>query len=107
MCTPRWQVGGPSMKKHFRAGSVIGAVTCAMFSGSAFAADMPVFRESTVIPVPVYSWTGLYLGVHGGWGIGNAHFSNIDIEVGDHATNGGLVGGHIGYNWQMGYSWLI
>src|SRR5262245_9613331 len=108
MRTPGGRLGACQMKRHFCAGSVIGAVTCAMFSGSALAADMPVPGASTVIPVPVYTWTGFYVGLHGGWGFGNAHLNNnTDIVLNDHATNGGLVGGHIGYNWQMGYSWLI
>ena len=95
------------MKKCLLAGVVIGAVTVAL-TGSVVAADMPVPGASTVIPVPVYSWSGFYIGLHGGWGFGNAHLSNnTAIELDDHATNGGLVGGHIGYNWQMGYSWLI
>jgi outer membrane immunogenic protein len=95
------------MKRYFRAGSVIGAITCAMFSGSVLAADMPVLRESTVIPVPTYSWSGFYIGVHGGWGFGNVSFTRTAFDIGDHTMDGGLFGGHIGYNWQMGYSWLM
>jgi outer membrane immunogenic protein len=95
------------MKRHFRAGSVIGAVTCAMFSGSAFAADMPVLRESTVIPVPVFSWTGFYVGFHGGWGFGDVTFIKTAVDLDNHTMDGGLAGGHIGYNWQMGYNWLF
>jgi outer membrane immunogenic protein len=95
------------MKLFFRAGSVIGAVVCAMVSGSALAADMPVLRESTVIPVPTYSWSGFYIGVHGGWGFGNVDFSRTQFDIGGHTMDGGLFGGHIGYNWQIGYSWLV
>jgi outer membrane immunogenic protein len=95
------------MRKFLRAGSVIGAVTCAMISGSVLAADMPVLRESTVIPVPVYSWSGFYMGVHGGWGFGDVDFTRTAFDIGGHTMDGGLFGGHIGYNWQMGYSWLI
>ena len=93
------------MKKYLLAAVVIGAITGGVVD--AFAADMPVTRESTVIPVPVYSWSGFYLGLHGGWGFGNVHFSNTIADIGDHTMDGGLVGGHIGYNWQMGPSWLI
>src|SRR5207253_7153024 len=86
------------------AGVVIGAVTTAM-ADAVVAADMPVMPAP--IPVPVYSWSGLYIGVHGGWGFGNVHFSNSSVEIGDHTTDGGLAGGHIGINWQMSPSWLI
>jgi outer membrane immunogenic protein len=92
------------MKKCLLAGGVIGAVTVAM-TGTVVAADMPVMRAP--IPVPVYTWTGFYVGLHGGWGNGNVSFSNTSADIGDHTTGGGLAGGHIGYNWQMGYSWLF
>jgi outer membrane immunogenic protein len=95
------------MTKYFHAGSVIGAVTCAMFSGSVLAADIPVLRESTVIPVPVITWSGFYAGAHGGWGFGRVTFIKTPFDLLNHTMDGGLVGGHIGYNWQMGYSWLI
>jgi outer membrane immunogenic protein len=95
------------MKKYPLAGSVIGAITCAMLSGSAFAADMPVLRESAPIPVPVYSWSGFYIGFHGGWGFGDVNFTKTGADLDNHTIDGGLFGGHIGYNWQMGYSWLF
>jgi outer membrane immunogenic protein len=95
------------MKKHWLAAG-IGAVTCAMISGPVPAADLPVSGPSTVIPMPVFSWTGFYIGVHGGWGFGDVGFHNSStFDIGDHTMDGGLAGGHIGYNWQMGYSWLI
>src|SRR5262249_33261980 len=92
------------MKKYLLAGVVIGAITVAM-ADSVVAADMPVMPAP--IPVPVYSWSGLYIGFHGGWGFGNNHFRNSTVDIVDHTMDGGLAGGHIGYNWQMGYSWLI
>jgi outer membrane immunogenic protein len=99
------------MKRYFRAGTVIGAATCAVFcamvSDSAFAADMPVLRESTVIPVPVYSWSGFYVGAHGGWGFGDVDFSKTLFDIGGHTMDGGIAGGHIGYNWQMRSTWLF
>jgi outer membrane immunogenic protein len=94
------------MKKCLLAGVVIGAIA-ASHSGSVVAADMPVMRESTVIPVPVYSWSGFYVGVHGGWGFGDVNFIKTSIDLANHTIDGGLAGGHIGYNWQMGSSWLI
>jgi outer membrane immunogenic protein len=94
------------MKKYLPAGVVIGAVAAAM-TGSVVAADMPVTRESTVIPVPVYSWSGFYVGLHGGGGFGDVTFTNTPFDLGNHTIDGGLVGGHIGYNWQMSSSWLL
>lgn len=45
-------------------------------------------------------WTGLYAGIHGGGGIGSLGSSLL--ADGDVSTSGGLLGGHIGYNIQMG-----
>ena len=92
------------MKRNLLAGVVISAVTAVM-TGSVVAADMPVVQAP--IFVPVYSWNGFYVGLHGGWGFGNVRFNNNIADIGDHTMDGGLVGGHIGYNWQMGPSWLI
>jgi outer membrane immunogenic protein len=95
------------VKKYLLAGVVIGAVAGDVVAGPAFAADMPVLRESTVIPVPVYSWSGFYLGVHGGWGFGDVNFTKTGFDIANHTIDGGLFGGHIGFNWQMGSSWLL
>jgi outer membrane immunogenic protein len=96
------------MNRYLRAsaviGAVAGAVTCAM-TGSVVAADMPV--TTAPIYVPVYSWSGFYIGFHGGWGFANVHFTNTVADIGDHTMDGGLAGGHIGYNWQMSPSWLV
>jgi outer membrane immunogenic protein len=94
------------MKKYLLAGVVIGAIAAAV-TGSVVAADMPVMRESTVIPVPVYSWSGFYVGLHGGGGFGDVTFTNTGSDIDNHTIDGGLVGGHIGYNWQMSSSWLL
>jgi outer membrane immunogenic protein len=69
-------------------------------ASSALAADLPTHKAPPA-PAPYYAppaftWTGFYIGVNGGWGFSgtqNNSFGNI---------NGGLVGGTIGYNYQMG-----
>jgi outer membrane immunogenic protein len=53
-------------------------------------------------------WTGLYAGVHGGGGWANTSFprgwaDNTGVAVlpdPSQRSSGGLVGGHLGYNWQ-------
>src|ERR1700723_2209440 len=69
-------------------------------ASSALAADLPPHKAPPA-PAPFYTpppftWSGFYVGVNGGWGFSgtdNNSFGNI---------NGGLVGGTVGYNYQMG-----
>ncbi|MGO8912665.1 MAG: outer membrane protein [Bradyrhizobium sp.] len=73
---------------------------------SANAADMPVKAVPAPVVAQVYNWTGLYVGVNGGWGWGQqdplAPFSNrFDRTSFD--INGGMVGGTIGAQVQQGY----
>ncbi|MBV8746195.1 MAG: porin family protein [Xanthobacteraceae bacterium] len=76
--------------------------------GTALAADLPArtyTKAPAVMPVAVYNWTGFYLGLEGGGSWGSS--KHVDQLTGLDDTprynvNGGLVGGTIGYNWQMG-----
>jgi len=70
--------------------------------GSASAADiarrMPA-KAPVYIP-PVFSWTGPYIGINGGGGFGRSSFS-APFPSSNFNTSGGLVGGTLGYNWQV------
>jgi outer membrane immunogenic protein len=68
-------------------------------AGAAAAADLPPAGTYYKPPafVPAYTWSGFYLGINGGGGLG---WSNWDTAGGFH-TSGGLVGGTIGYNYQI------
>jgi len=65
---------------------------------AAMAADLPTHKAppayTAPYTAPAYNWTGFYLGVNGGYGIGTSS------AFGD--PNGGLIGGTIGYNYQIG-----
>jgi len=83
--------------------------------GSASAADMAVKARPMPLPDPVFSWTGFYIGVHGG---GAWFDKNWDAPLTATNINGGcpgcprniasqsasswLAGGQIGYNFQSG-----
>jgi len=64
-----------------------------------------------------WSWTGLYAGVHAGWGwsrdtsgtstTGLSGFPIALIAQHDLGANGPLFGGHLGYNWQIDPRWVI
>jgi opacity protein-like surface antigen len=79
-------------------------------SGSAFAADIAV-KAPLPAPVPVYSWTGWYVGGNVGAGFGHAttDFNAAPVAVTAASDiqypSGFTGGGQIGYNWQ--YSPLI
>jgi outer membrane immunogenic protein len=47
--------------------------------------------------IPVYNWTGFYLGINGGYGWGRSNWTAFGLDA---DPRGGLVGGTIGYNWQ-------
>ncbi|HXX26325.1 MAG TPA: outer membrane protein [Pseudolabrys sp.] len=74
---------------------------------SASAADLPRRAAPAPIytPVPVYNWTGFYVGINGGGAFGHASVSNAFGSQGFDA-DGGLVGGTLGYNWQVG-QWVL
>jgi outer membrane immunogenic protein len=78
---------------------VLLAALMAGVASSALAADLPTRKAppapQVYAPPPVFSWTGLYVGVNGGWGGGTGG--------GDFGSpTGGLVGGTVGYNYQIG-----
>ena len=72
-----------------------------------FAADLPRPAYKAPFRNPVYvapfSWTGLYVGINGGYGWGKTNWTFTGIgSTGDFNTKGGLVGGTVGYNLQTG-----
>jgi outer membrane immunogenic protein len=64
------------------------------------AADMPVLEPIAVVEVPLFTWTGGYIGVQGGYAWADGELSDGTDIVSDD-FNGGLFGGYIGYNWQF------
>ena len=93
--------------------AAIGLCAAIGVSGSAFAADLPPRpapqAPAVYLPVlPVYNWSGVYVGVNGGWGWGNAKFTipeqpGFPTGVSDTINDsGGVAGGTVGVNWQTG-----
>jgi outer membrane immunogenic protein len=87
------------MKRLVLAG--LGALAVMTMVGSASAADLPR-RQAMPTKAPLYeapyNWTGFYVGINGGYGWGTS-----DVAApGSFDTTGGLIGGTLGYNWQMG-----
>ena len=51
-----------------------------------------------------YNWTGAYVGLNGGWRLGRSISSRRRGRLLD--TSGGLIGGTLGYNYQVGQAVL-
>jgi outer membrane immunogenic protein len=83
---------------------VLLAALMAGVASSAMAADLPTRKAPPAPQVyaapPIFTWTGFYVGVNGGWGggMGGKDFGNV---------NGGLVGGTVGYNYQLNNQFVI
>src|SRR5215831_11082973 len=80
---------------------------------SASAADLsmpPIYK----VPPPAYfTWSGWYVGLNGGGGWGQtSHTATVNAiglpaaTTGNFNTSGGIAGGTIGYNYQLG-QWLL
>jgi outer membrane immunogenic protein len=71
--------------------------------GVASAADLPMKAMPYVAPPPPFSWSGFYIGGNAGAGIllDQGFLSQTGLLADRHGF-GGLAGGQVGYNWQMG-----
>lgn len=97
------------MKKIFAAAAAMLFATTV--AGSA--ADLAV--KAAPMPAPVWSWTGFYLGVHGGgaWGTTESTLTSVTggglavpvgLPIAQNSRSGFLGGGQIGYNYQSGWA---
>lgn len=94
--------------------TILAAVALAVGAAApAVAADLPARAPATYTKAPAiveaaYDWSGFYVGINGGGGIGKVDWS-LDDGTGDegsHNLSGGTVGGQFGYRWQMA-SWVF
>jgi outer membrane immunogenic protein len=86
---------------------VIAAAALLITSIGAAAADLPAQSPYKAAPVvAVYNWTGIYLGVNGGYATGKQNplglFSS-DFAPFDYTLSGGLLGGTFGAQIQSGH----
>jgi len=91
------------MKSTIRA-LLLGAAGSLAIMGAASAADL---SRGYAPPMPVWNWSGLYLGINGGWS-----WNDEPVVVGSAiglrpSRSGGLFGAHIGYNWQFTPEWVV
>lgn len=80
--------------------------------GAASAADMAVKARPLPPPVPVFTWTGCYVGVHVGAGWSNQFATSADpvsdLARGNVNSDGqALAGGQVGCNYQFGQGFVV
>jgi outer membrane immunogenic protein len=86
---------------------LLSSVALLGFTAGAIAADLPSRRAPApmIAAVPVFTWTGFYVGVNAGygWGTGNDRVFVPGVGFVGGGDDGGFVGGaQIGYNYQIG-----
>jgi outer membrane immunogenic protein len=97
----------PNRRRAHRCLIVAAAVvaTTAVFSSPLAAADLPVKSRADAVVQP--SWTGYYVGFHGGWAWGTSRSedsleSTPNLPYEDAESSGPLAGAQLGANWQYG-----
>ncbi len=86
---------------------LLSSVAATAMVGSALAADLPSRRPPPpVVPVvPLFTWTGFYIGVDGGYASQNIRENGIFGGLAAYTLNfratGPVGGGHAGFNWQV------
>jgi len=83
----------------------LAAIALVALGGAAAAADLspaPRYypKAPAYMPAQAYNWTGFYLGINGGGAFGSSSWNS----TGSRDISGGLVGGTVGYNYQMGHA---
>ena len=98
------------------ASAVVGVAAAGAFLASPAFADggYPIygdggFKDEVHFAPPPITWAGFYIGLHAGYGWADSDWKALEdippVLAGDrfsHDPEGGLFGGHIGYNAQTG-----
>lgn len=88
------------MKKYLLSGV---AALGLLAAGAASAADLPSRKGPVVAPVyvPVFTWTGFYVGANAGYAWGQVDSTGLGV-LSFKDPDGFTGGGQVGYNYQMG-----
>src|SRR5262245_60090602 len=92
---------------HPMRNSVKLTIAGALLAGSVGTATAADLRPPPPPPVPMYNWSGFYIGVQGGFGWADLERPLVTTGVTfTTETSGGLFGGTVGFNWQAG-AWVF
>ena len=93
-----------------------GLLSLAVLSGAAHAADLSPrpYTKAPPLAAPIFNWTGFYIGLNGGGASSHECWTIFSVagapvtpnSEGCHDATGGLVGGQIGYRWQLN-NWVL
>jgi outer membrane immunogenic protein len=65
-------------------------------------------QPSSYYPVsPPINWGGVYIGLNGGYGLGQSNWSDSLGSTGNFAANGGVFGGTLGINYAGFGDWVL
>lgn len=104
--------------RHGFLGLMATTAACFIAVQTASAADMQLKALPAPMPMPVDTWSGFYLGANVGYSAGRVHYTNsnsfiaggnagtTDSSSSIRSVNGIIGGGQIGWNWQVGQTWL-
>jgi outer membrane immunogenic protein len=92
---------------------LLSSVVLLIAPGIAAAADLPSRKDAPIYsPVPVYNWSGFYVGLNAGLGWSNSSTvyvtgPGVNTSLGTGSDSAGFTGGgQIGYNYQTG-QWVF
>ncbi|QRG08504.1 porin family protein [Xanthobacter dioxanivorans] len=84
---------------------LLATVALAALSAPAAAADLATKYPVKAVPVPVFSWTGFYIGANVGYGGDSfsydVNLAGVPFADASITSSGFFVGGQIGYNYQF------
>jgi outer membrane immunogenic protein len=95
---------GAVMKKAWLSTAAVAALVTS--SWAAFAADLAM-KAAVSAPIPVYNWTGCYVGGHIGGAFSEDTSANLAGSSASHDSSSFVGGGQIGCDYQFAPAWVL
>ena len=90
------------MKRLLLAGAALAIAATSALGADVAERRLPLPRTVSEY-VPFFTWNGAYVGLNAGYGFGSSQWTDTVTRASTNkfSTNGGLIGGTIGYNVQL------